>query len=1082
MVAVSLIEDPGAPPNNEALLFSALVESKLRSLLVKGEGDLVGTMFPRLDVVYCQNPTKLTSTQLLGTLLSSEPGPCSLCASVLPMEVLATLCRTALSYQNLKIFFALCRELLPTFVFVETSAQSEAGAGGGWESQSSTLPVRLDPSTEAAAEVLMGTMRDKLLQLRSSSVPTASQSPYLTPIKPLAAARQFLEPNPLLDQWLRGLWSLQLDPQSPSLSLISARLACAAASSSHSASAPNTDSSTCSLESIQEDATLLIEAKLALINALTEKQSSSAASAQRSTFRLRRSTMTAAAAASTTSGAEHSLKVLWPCLVLAEAMGNKTVLVSLLGALQIALPLRLVAGAECDAFCDSLGLDLCGKEAEAALEALSSHWGEFGIDDVTNHEGWSPETDRDSDTSVFTTLPRRNLKSAASSSPYFLDDASITADDYDDDNDDDEWGAEPSPLEPPPPQSAPGYPLASLAEEMTLAEAARRREALFDRSIDSHENEQEQEQGETSHYGDEYEDEPNDEISTDGSDVFQQHQPRLRNGPDSGHGSFGILPSLSDFEPPSQSQPRLLASDPLSSSPASSTSNATTLQSSTSFRDNSISRSLAMIRVQPLLREKKAKQAAMEAEKTIRASRLKSVELAQRMARVGWGSGVRSNNHSRHVAVSLQQAAARQSWAELAKDPTLTAVALKTSLPLPRPTAASSANSTSRSSCNSGGVPQLSESAKAAQKRAAQRVKERSMQLLTKEQQAVVEKKEREDAMWRERDRRIKLFVERQKGGRLYLMSTGSTGAGAASPLTGGYAATSSRYDSGEESDGSGGSGDVSVAIHSRQPWAVGTPDPVESPAASGFFTLRRPETASATGVAAVNVDYDGDYYEDSGTPLPPPPPPPLSNVSITVLRARNLLEGLGGCNPYVLLDWAYLGRHATEPTTLPVGQSMSMRSNTNPTFGVKLLFKPPFLWAGESGSRLGPGAASSSSSLYDLDRELDAKEVYITTPIKTTNGPGGARSGDDGQLTTTTAATLCAPILRVYVYSRNVSVSDELLGEGEVDVETMLYACQQGVPFTVELFDSIRMVTGGGREQSAGSVEMRFELGGGGD
>jgi len=203
-------------------------------------------------------------------------------------------------------------------------------------------------------------------------------------------------------------------------------------------------------------------------------------------------------------------------------------------------------------------------------------------------------------------------------------------------------------------------------------------------------------------------------------------------------------------------------------------------------------------------------------------------------------------------------------------------------------------------------------------------------------------------------------------------------------------------------------------------------------------------------------MNHAAESIEDNAAALPPPPPPPLSHVGITVLCARNLNEGLGGCSPYVLLDWSYLGRQSTQPP--PANASPSLRSNTNPSFGVKMLFKPPFLWAGVSAG--GDAVGNRASSLYDLDRELDGKEVFITTPSK------GADSSS-----VTTAATLCAPILRVYVYSRNISVSDELLGEGEVDVETMLYACQQGLPFTVELFDTVN------GKHAAGSVEMRFEL-----
>jgi len=346
---------------------------------------------------------------------------------------------------------------------------------------------------------------------------------------------------------------------------------------------------------------------------------------------------------------------------------------------------------------------------------------------------------------------------------------------------------------------------------------------------------------------------------------------------------------------------------------------------------------------------------------------------------------------------------------------------------------------------------------------------------MTHEQVAELEKKERKEAVLRERDKRIKLFVERQKGGRLYLMSTGSSGV-TASPYLSGYAEMrnesphsddafrSGYFDVNDEHDA--GDSDILGMMHlatphNRHPWDIGSPDSSsQSRHASqnfqrdyrdpvGYFALREPcaeFVASADQPSSWTNLNNIDHKIATGSA--PPPPPPLSNVSITVLRARNLTEGLGGCNPYVVLDWSYLGRQSTEPCTPPL--STSLRSITNPSFDVKLLFKPPFLWAG----------SGSGSGLYDLDRELDGKEVLITTPSKA--------GGDE---ITTSAATLCAPLLRVYVFSRNLSVSDELLGEGEVDVETMLFACQQGVPFSVELFDTI------GRKNAAGTVEMKFEL-----
>lgn len=273
--------------------------------------------------------------------------------------------------------------------------------------------------------------------------------------------------------------------------------------------------------------------------------------------------------------------------------------------------------------------------------------------------------------------------------------------------------------------------------------------------------------------------------------------------------------------------------------------------------------------------------------------------------------------------------------------------------------------------------------------------------------------------MWAARDQKIRLFVERQHNGALYLMSSGSqpgTGYSPQSPIT-----------IPAPSDG------VPVApleLHGRQPWNIDSP-------------YLKEERAHTEEEAEAEADTKGCMLGGQDEDDSPPPAPPISEVHITVIRAHGLSEGLGGCNPYVLLDWSSLGRHATRPAGDKQAAS-AVTALLNPQFHERFAFKPPFLW--------------SSSGAYDVGRELDGREVHITVP-----GEGGS--------SITSTATLCAPLLRVYVYSRNVSVSDELLGEGETDIEAMLLACQQGLPFSVQLFSMTR------RQEPAGCVEMTFTL-----
>ena len=1094
MLAVALVND-GSAQSKEGLLFSVFATDRLRSFLVTvggGVNDIVDFAFPRLDAVIFQNPTKLTSTQLLGMLLSCESGPSNLCGSVLPVDKLELLSRLSLSHGNLKSFFSMYAEVVPSVAFVETSAHKEPPP----------VPIRgkaaahLDSPTEAAVELLLTTLREKLLQVRTSSTTAASPSSnYQTPIK---AARHFMEPNPLLDQWLRGLWGLELDPQSPALSRISVRLA-GATTWSNSANTPDTDTSTCSnLDSLRDDANLLIDAKLALVDALSERLPVSRG------FRLPQSK-------SFSSCAEHGLETLWPAVVLAEAFGCQSLLASLLVALKaVVTSTSPLESAYCEDTCAAMGLVMKGDDALRLFETLAAHFAKFGTGSRNlvprNDSGnWSPQTDGECATPSDDNTGIRDTFHELYISPI-----------------EDDWidGARgndpPQPLmSPPVPHNAPGHPLEDAhrgVSQDSENDDRQQREAIFDRS------DSEDDDGESCDNGFDDSSEPTGGFDDDPRELGVRSRGRYAQLEETQSerrrqdGTAFLRPSPTDFEP-ELGTPRnsnVARGYNQSGFDAFNCSSTCRGSSSSSFVDSNLSRSLATMRVQSQLREKRAQEASKAAEKALRASRLKSVELAQRMARVGWGN--RSILKSSHDRVALDLAAARQSWSDLLEQEARAAVrvgeATMNSYSSPKVTANRSVLSTSIN-------PPLSESAAAAQRRAAQRVKERSRQMLTKQQLATIEKKEREDAMWRERDRRIKLFVERQKGGQLYLMSTGST---PPSEWAGGYSSTRSGSgspshridqrrqhhgdsDDDDEDEDEAASG-VALAVHKRQPWAVGSPDPVAakgdrgeglgcSPRASytltptvhhygncdgdgdssdgdddhyvcdggeinlGFFALREP----VEGGVGNGMNHAAELIEThNAAVLPPPPPPPLSHVGITVLCARNLNEGLGGCSPYVVLDWSYLGRQSTQPP--PSSASPSLRSNnTNPSFGVKMLFKPPFLWAGVSAGGDADGN-DRASSLYDLDRELDGKEVLITTPSK-----------GSGSSSVTTAATLCAPILRVYVYSRNISVSDELLGEGEVDVETMLYACQQGLPFTVELFDTVN------GKHAAGSVEMRFEL-----
>ena len=145
--------------------------------------------------------------------------------------------------------------------------------------------------------------------------------------------------------------------------------------------------------------------------------------------------------------------------------------------------------------------------------------------------------------------------------------------------------------------------------------------------------------------------------------------------------------------------------------------------------------------------------------------------------------------------------------------------------------------------------------------------------------------------------------------------------------------------------------------------------------------------------------------------------------VYLHVLRAWGLTEGLGGCNPYVVLDWGNLGS-STTPT---------VQATTTPHFSARLAFRSPVV---------DDLSAGLLAALDEGDQVVwrDGKQV-----------------------------TVYLPPLKVLVYSRNVSVCDELVGEGEVTAAQGLEMITAGGTHTFELLDSYG--------QHAGYIEMQFDF-----
>jgi hypothetical protein len=117
--------------------------------------------------------------------------------------------------------------------------------------------------------------------------------------------------------------------------------------------------------------------------------------------------------------------------------------------------------------------------------------------------------------------------------------------------------------------------------------------------------------------------------------------------------------------------------------------------------------------------------------------------------------------------------------------------------------------------------------------------------------------------------------------------------------------------------------------------------------------------------------------------------------VSIRILRAWGLPDSLGGTNAYVVVDWGKYGQSSTQ----------AVPNSTEPHFGALLQFRSPY-------TRLDMeelAAAQSDPTMSILRGTEGALYVSWATPMK------------------------------VVVYNRNESVSDEIIGCAEIDAHEFI-------------------------------------------
>ena len=177
-------------------------------------------------------------------------------------------------------------------------------------------------------------------------------------------------------------------------------------------------------------------------------------------------------------------------------------------------------------------------------------------------------------------------------------------------------------------------------------------------------------------------------------------------------------------------------------------------------------------------------------------------------------------------------------------------------------------------------------------------------------------------------------------------------------------------------------------------------------------------EARAQTQPAAAVPEEEEDSYVTEAAKNP---------VFIKVVRAWGLVETLGGCCPYIELNWGTLGRACTATAALTTAPEYAC-----PSMHSCLQFRSPVISNGPSAELL---AALEEDTLV---------------------------AWEDGS----TAVPVFLPPLKVTAFSANMSVSDEFIGDGEADAQLLL---EQPGCHLVPLFDSL--------QQPAGMVELLFSF-----
>jgi len=151
--------------------------------------------------------------------------------------------------------------------------------------------------------------------------------------------------------------------------------------------------------------------------------------------------------------------------------------------------------------------------------------------------------------------------------------------------------------------------------------------------------------------------------------------------------------------------------------------------------------------------------------------------------------------------------------------------------------------------------------------------------------------------------------------------------------------------------------------------------------------------------------------------------------ISIKIIRASELMDNLGGTNAYVLLDWGKLGKASTQAV---------INSNA-PYFGSTLKFKSPY-------QRI------RRKDINDDDyRDSNILDILNNRIV----GIDDDGVDDDSDRGDEECLISHAGPMKVFVYNRNHSVSDELIGSGEIDVHDQLLSLYSNIILINNSYDN---------------------------